>query len=282
MAYQELIEEIEVLAGGATFNLDVDSPITQYNIITTGTVVVGTDNNINVSGTPVEGLTYTFYYDASVDSTSTADVVIFGKDIPNNLWETKHMIRCYYDGSKWEMSFFPDFAGSSFIGLGKLAKTPSPIITATFGASATANAPGIQELASLTIPADEITTNGEAFKVIAWGTCSNNPAELKNIQIDAVAGATITLYTNSNVDDLVGDWRVELDVTVSNVTTGQLYPSGYLMANANGNNNVDPYSEVTPPTGYDPTIAQLIKIYGEEQTPSGNQITLLGARIFKF
>ena len=78
MPFQELVDEIEIVAGCGTTNLSVQEPYTLYNIISSGTVTVGTNNTISASGTPEEGPTFLFHYIADVASTSTADVIVFG------------------------------------------------------------------------------------------------------------------------------------------------------------------------------------------------------------
>lgn len=101
----DIIQEIELTAGGGTENLDVVSSVSLY--IITGTATLTSNWTIQPLGTPVLGLKYEFKYQADIDLDGN-DITIFGKTLPPHLADKKMQITAYYEGTNWEVDFLVD------------------------------------------------------------------------------------------------------------------------------------------------------------------------------
>lgn len=273
MADFKIYEELEVTATPGTLTCDVTAGISQYEIITTGTVTIGGTTSINTSGTVVEGHVLRFRFSGDIAG-GTLDVL--GTNVPTELLTKKWYAEAYYDGSAWVVAYNPDINQTAIIPPTSLSSKSLTQVDSIYSTSSTINTSGQQLLDSMVIPADTFDTDGQSFTVKLWGQCTSTAAELKTIDVEVVTGAvTRTLYTNALVTDIVGKWTLEVNVVVE-PTIGAISPSGTLMCNANGAIDVDAYTTLVKPLGYDETVTQTINIYGTETTPSGNQISLIG------
>lgn len=282
MPIQEIPFDITLVGAGATHTLPVGDPYTVYNIKSSGTVTLTVVNNIVTSGTLLDGLKYMFHYTADVSTASTAGVTIFGEAIPTEYLDNELWIEAYYNGTAWEIVVNPDFSEPAIIPASSIiGGTQNVLDTHHVTPISTANVAGYQLLATLAIPANTITQSGEGFSLKLWGTTTTNPAELKNIKVSTLTGATtIDLFTNSNVEDLIGTFEVNVTMIITNIGTGAVAPTGTLVA-IGSSGNTDSKQDGYAYTGYDSTVAQYVQIYAREQTPSGGQITLRGAILTK-
>ena len=101
-------ESFEIVSGGNTFNLDVESRTTLYRIFSSAPVTPVGNHSFAVSGTPVEGMTFTFRYLANATLNSPVVISIFGSTMPSVLGNKNHTITAYYDGAAWDVQFIPD------------------------------------------------------------------------------------------------------------------------------------------------------------------------------
>jgi len=101
-------ESFEIVSGGNTFNLDVESRTTSYRIYSSAPVTPVGNHSFTVSGTPVEGMTFTFRYLADATLNSPVVISIFGSTMPSVLGNKNHTITAYYDGASWDVQFVPD------------------------------------------------------------------------------------------------------------------------------------------------------------------------------
>ena len=272
--------EIEVTAVGTTVTLPVTDPFDLYTVVTSGSVTIVGTTDIVTSGTLVDGLKYIFKYTGTV--TNPAALTFMGEALPGELADKECTIEAYYNGTTWELTFLPDTSQEGILTPDSLSQTSNTGVDFVYNAVATANIGGEQLLQTLEIPANTFSDIGDAFKVTIWGVCSNNPAELKTISVKSITGATtILLYVNDDVEDLIGRFQIEVLVTLVNNGTGQIAPTGYMITEG-ATADVDNYMPNVLPTGFDFINGiQYINVYGEEQTPSGSQITVRGMRIEK-
>ena len=101
-------ESFEIVSGSNTFNLDVESRTTSYRIFSSAPVTPVGNHSFAVSGTPVEGMTFTFRYLADATLNSPVVISIFGSTMPSVLGNKNHTITAYYDGASWDVQFVPD------------------------------------------------------------------------------------------------------------------------------------------------------------------------------
>lgn len=100
----------EVVAGGATFNINVDDPLddSHLTLFTTGTPVLAANNTVAFTGTPKEGQKIEVAYDGTADlngftitllgvALSAAEALVGGVNI-----------RAIFDGAVWETRKFYD------------------------------------------------------------------------------------------------------------------------------------------------------------------------------
>jgi len=101
-------ESFEIVSGGNTFNLDVESRTTSYRIYSSAPVTPVGNHSFSESGTPVEGMTFTFRYLADATLNSPVVISFFGTTMPSVLGDKNHTITAYYDGTNWDVQFVPD------------------------------------------------------------------------------------------------------------------------------------------------------------------------------
>lgn len=266
-------EEFDILAVAGSYTCNVDDPVDRYDITSVGAVTVAGTATITSSGTLYEGTTLEFRYLANITG---GTVSLLGTNVPTHLLDKEFLAEGYYDGSAWAVTFYPNVNQSAIITPETFTTSSLTQIDSIYSSSSTINVAGQQLLDTFTIPANTFVNDGESFTLKLWGQCTTTPAELKTIDVEVTTGAiTRTLYTNALVTDIIGNWTLEINVIVE-PTIGSINPSGTLIAKADGTVDVDPYTTLVKPLGYDETVTQTISVYGTETTPSGNQIILLG------
>jgi hypothetical protein len=279
MAKFNTYAELDILAAPGSYPCDLEEPVDRYDIITSaGTTTVSGTASITVSGTAAEGHTLHFRYLADI---AGGTVDILGTNIPSHLLSKNMDIEAYFDGSAWNVRFLPDANQTGILLSSAMADNSNYITYTTVGIS-TANTSGDQLLMTLNIPADTYTNddNLNTFKVVLWGNTTATAAELKTLKLKARTGAIERdIFQNLNVTDIIGSFKIEVDVTIESVTVGTLSPHGVIHCESNAGASTDVYVPLVKPAGYDPSVIQSIDIYGNEATPSGGQITVSGAYI---
>ena len=101
-------ESFEIVSGGNTFNLNVESRTTSYRIYSSAPVTPVGNHSFTPTGTAVEGMTFTFRYLADATLNSPVVISIFGTTMPSVLGDKTHTITAYYDGAAWDVQFVPD------------------------------------------------------------------------------------------------------------------------------------------------------------------------------
>ena len=102
------IEEVEIQAGSGGITLSVDDYVDTYRLYTSGAVTLTSPVTISETGTAQLGMEYLFYYQADLNYDSNS-FTIFGQAIPEDLEATACWIRCYYNGSAWEVTITASF-----------------------------------------------------------------------------------------------------------------------------------------------------------------------------
>ncbi len=99
----------EITSAGGTIVFPVEDWVDAYVLYSTGSVSLSSSLTVSPSGTPQLGMEYLIYYQADLDLNKNT-LTVFGQDIPNEYSDRKCSIRCYYNGSTWEVSTSIDLA----------------------------------------------------------------------------------------------------------------------------------------------------------------------------
>lgn len=271
-----LRETYELTAVAASHVLPVTDPYEIYDVTSTGSVSIGGTTAFTASGTLIEGHTYTFRYTANVTS---GDITFMGTAMPTILKDKKSTVEAYYNGSSWIVTIIPDFSQNDILDIDNLVNNPGGHVVAKAYSTGlnSANLAGPQTLSTAIIPADTLGGTGasspyEAFRITAFGEC--NAVTSKSISINVVTGAnTNTLFRNNNTS-LVGNFKIEVIVTCT--------PPGVFQAEAilvGGDQDSTGWTVTN--TNWDFSVAQNIQFIVEENTPTGNLVTLRTLRVEK-
>jgi hypothetical protein len=249
---------IQLTATAQNITLDVNDPYSLYELITSGNITIEGTTNITSTGTLIEGLTYSFKYTGVIDA---GTLTIMGVTFPNQLKNKNCKVEAYYNGTSWEVSFIPDFNQTSIITLTNL--TESNFGQYVIGGNPqsgtiTVNASGLQELESLTIPANIPGIKG--YRISAYGRFSSTAS--KKLVMKIVAGdSTFTLMDTEAITHN-GTFRLISNVTLSGERD---YRTNSVLIVGDG--NIESYYEEGP--DWDTSVAQELTFNAEETTPAG-------------
>ena len=128
MPIQNTTQTIDLTAGGGTENLPVFAPTSMYIIQSTGSVTLTSNWTIQESGTPTTGLEYHFRYEADITPDGNT-ITVFGRALPDTLYDKTHDIIAYYDGTDWEVNFIVDVDENGAIPLSVIESNPFRAVT---------------------------------------------------------------------------------------------------------------------------------------------------------
>jgi hypothetical protein len=126
---------------------------------------------LQVTGSPGENNTLSVLYDANMDSTSGSyKVTILGAVIPDALLAGKKCIaNCIYNSGSWDVVFNTDASATASIPITALQYSPYTVEDFDYTVAGTSAGTSEEILATLTIPADTLDTNGDYATIHATG-----------------------------------------------------------------------------------------------------------------
>lgn len=204
MPYIELNSSFSLQAGGATESISVNDANRQYLI--TGTQTITGDNVFQASGTPVEGLTYVYLYQA-VATYSGGKVTFHGTDMSADQAKKNHIVKAVYTSGAWNVDFIPDLAEDRVIEIDKLAgltaayiilgdASGNPVATAVSG-DISINSSGVVSITPASIVNADV----------------NGSAEIELSKLEDLTSAQMIVGSAADVPTAVA---ISGDITISN------------------------------------------------------------------
>lgn len=106
----------ELTAGGGTKNLSNQEFESRYRIFSSGSVTLTSSWTIqqDPAESPIENLLFTIRYEADI-SLNGNSITFFGTTMPSELTDKQCYIYAKYDGSSWQVIFWPDWDEDNII-----------------------------------------------------------------------------------------------------------------------------------------------------------------------